>query len=154
MKKILVGALAFAVISTGIAYAASHSSAIDARKAAMKEVGGAMGALSKMAKGEMEFDAAVALASFQKMNDVSKTYGDHFPEGSETGMDSEGKETTASPKIWEDMAGFKAAIMKFDTDTAAAVAAAPQSVEQLGPLLGSVGGNCKACHEAFRIKKN
>lgn len=153
MKRILTIAATAAIISSSIAFAAGHGDAINARKAAMKEVGGAMGALSKMAKGEMEFDAAVAVASFEKMNEVSKTFGDYFPEGSETGMDSEGKETTAAPKIWEDMAGFEAAIDKFETDTAAAVAAAPQSVEELGPLLGSVGGNCKACHETYRIKK-
>ena len=152
MRKTIIGALAIAVISGGFAFAASHTGAIDARKAAMKEVGGAMGALGKMAKGEMAFDAAVALASLEKMNEVSKTFADHFPAGSETGMATDGKETTASPKIWEDMDGFNAAIMKFDTDTAAAVAAAPQSVEALGPLLGSVGGNCKACHETYRIK--
>ena len=153
MKKIIIGAAMAAMFTTGLAFAAAHGDAINARKPAMKEVRGAMGALGKMAKGEMGFDAAVALASLQKMNEVSKTYGDHFPAGSETGMDSEGKETTASPKIWEDMGGFKAAIAKFDTDTAAAVAAAPQSVEQLGPLLGSVGGNCKACHETYRVQK-
>ena len=153
MKKSLVLGLALSIAAGGLAFAAAHGDAINARKMAMKEVGGAMGALSKMAKGEMAFDAAVALASFQKMNDVSKTYGYYFPDGTQTGMDAEGKETTAAPKIWEDMDGFKAAIAKFDADTAAAVAAAPASVEALGPLLGSVGGNCKACHETFRVQK-
>jgi cytochrome c556 len=152
MKKVIIGALAAAVISTGFAMAASHVGAIDARKAAMKEVGGAMGAMAKMAKGEADFDAAVVLASLQKINEVSKTFADHFPAGSETGMASDGKETTVAPKIWEDMDGFKAAIMKLDTDTAAAIAAAPQSLEELGPVLGSVGGNCKACHETYRVK--
>jgi len=152
MKRIIIGALAVAVISTGFAMAASHGDAINARKAAMKQVGGAMGAMAKMAKGEADFDAAVVLASLQKMNEVSKTFGDYFPAGSETGMDSEGKETTAAPKIWEDMDGFKAAIMKFDTDTAAAIASPPQALAELGPVLGSVGGNCKACHESYRVK--
>ena len=153
MKKTLFLGLAAAIAASGLAYAAAHGDAINMRKAAMKEVGGAMGAMSKMAKGEMAFDAAVVLASLQKMNEVSKTFGDHFPDGSQTGMDSEGKETTAAPKIWEDMDGFKAAIAKFEADTAAAVAAAPASVEALGPVLGSVGGNCKACHETYRIQK-
>lgn len=153
MKKIIIGAAIAALMATGFAYAAGHGDAINQRKAAMKEVGGAMGAMGKMAKGEMDFDAAVVLASLEKMNEVSKVYGDYFPAGSETGMDSEGKETTAAPKIWEDMDGFKAAIAKFEGDTAAAMAAAPQSVEELGPVLGAVGGNCKACHETFRVKK-
>ncbi len=153
MKRVIIGAAVAAVLSAGFAFAASHASPIEQRKTAMKSVGGAMGALGKMAKGEMPFDAAVALASFTTMNEVSKTFGEYFPVGSETGMDSEGKETTAAPKIWEDMDGFKAALAKFGTDTEAAMAAAPQSVEALGPLLGSVGGNCKSCHETFRILK-
>ncbi len=152
MKKSLILGVVMAMAAGGLAFAAAHGDAINARKMAMKEVGGAMGALSKMAKGEMAFDATVALASFQKMNDVSKVYGDYFPAGSETGADSEGKPTTAAPAIWTDMDGFKAKIAKFDTDTAAAIAAAPQSVEALGPLLGSVGGNCASCHETFRVK--
>ena len=153
MKKIIIGAAVAAIFTTGIAFAAGHGAAIDARKAAMKEVGGAMGAMGAMAKGEAPFDAAVVLASLEKMNSVSKTYGDYFPAGSETGMASDGKETTVSPKIWEDMDGFKVALAKFEADTAAAMATAPQSVEELGPVLGAVGGNCKACHETFSIKK-
>jgi len=153
MKKIIIGAAMAAILSTGFAFAAGHEAAIDERKMQMKSVGGAIGALGKMAKGEMDFDAGVALASLQKMNDVSKTYGDLFPDGSQTGMGSDGKETTASPKIWEDMAGFKAAIAKFDADTTAAIANAPQTAAELGPILGSVGANCKACHETYRVKK-
>ena len=152
MKKTLVLGMALVLAAGGLAYAAAHGDAVNARKMAMKEVGGAMGALSRMAKGEMAFDATVALASLQKMNDVSKSFGDYFPDGSQTGADAEGKPTTAAPKIWEDMDAFKAAIAKFDADTAAAIAAAPASVEALGPLLGSVGGNCSSCHESFRVK--
>lgn len=153
MKKIVLGAALVAMVTSGFAFAAGHEAAINERKTQMKSVGGAMGALGKMAKGEMEFDAALALASLQKMNDVSKTFGDLFPAGSETGMGDDGKETTASPKIWEDMSGFKTAIAKFDSDTAAAIAVAPKSVEELRPLMASVGGNCAACHETYRVKK-
>ena len=152
INKSLVLGLSLAVVTGGLAFAAAHGDAVNARKMAMKEVGGAMGAVARMAKGEAPFDAAVALASFQKMNDVAKVYGDYFPDGSQTGTDAEGKATTAAPAIWENMDGFKAAIAKFEADTAAAVAAAPASAEALGPVLGSVGGNCSSCHENFRVK--
>lgn len=148
MKKLLLTFCSIALVSGGIAMAASHSNAIADRKAAMKSVGGAMGALAKMAKGEMDFSADVALASLQKMNEVAKSYGDLFPAGTETGG-----ETTASPAIWSDADGFKAALAKFEVDTAAAVASPPADQASLGAVMGSVGGNCKACHQTFRIKK-
>ena len=147
MRKIVTGALAFAVLSSGLAYAAGHSDAISMRKNGMQIVGTSMGTLAGMAKGEAEFDAKAALAALKGMNYVANTFGDFFPEGSADG------DTTASPKIWEDMDGFKAAIAKFESATAAGIAGAPQSQADLGALMGSIGGNCKECHEAFRVKK-
>ena len=78
---------------------------------------------------------------------MANTFGDYFPEGSSDG------ETTASPKIWEDMDGFKAAIAKFEGETAAGDCCRAESAADLGAVMGSVGGNCKACHETFRVKK-
>lgn len=148
MKRIVTVICAATLLSGGFAFAASHSDPIATRKAEMKKVGGAMGAMVKMAKGEMDFDAAVALTSLKTMNEVASNFGELFPEGSQVG----GK-TTAAPKIWEDMAGFKTAITKFEVDTAAAIANAPADKAALGAALGAAGGNCKACHQTYRIKK-
>lgn len=148
MRKIITVICAATLLSSGLAYAASHSDPISTRKAEMKKVGGAMGAMVKMSKGEIDFDAAVALASLKTMNEVSGKFSELFPVGSEVG-----DKTTAAPKIWEDMAGFKAAITKFEADTTAAIANAPADKAALGAVLGAVGGNCKACHQDYRIKK-
>lgn len=148
MKKIIAVICTATLLSSGLAFAASHSDPIASRKAEMKKVGGAMGTLVKMAKGKMDFDAAAALASLKIMNDVTGKFGELFPVGSETG----GK-TTASPKIWEDNVGFTAKIAKFKTDTAMAIANAPMDQAAIGATLGLVGANCKACHETYRIKK-
>ena len=51
---------------------------------------------------------------------------------------------TASPKIWEDMAGFQAKIDKFKADAAAAAAAAAcQDVEALEGAVGAIGGDLR-----------
>jgi cytochrome c556 len=118
------------------------------RQESMKAVGGATGALSKMAKGETPFDAAAAVAAFTTMNTVAKTYADLFPAGSETGF-----ETEASPKIWEAIDDFKAKVAKFEADTAAAAAMTFADAGAVGAALGTVAGNCKACHEVYRVMK-
>lgn len=146
MKKLFLAVAAAAVLVSGMA----HADAIADRKALMKEkVGASMGLLGKTAKGEMAYDAAAVLAAFTTMREASVTFGDLFPADSK-----EGGETTASPKIWDDMEGFKAALVKFQGDLDAAISAAPADQAALGPVLGAVGGNCKSCHEAYRVMKN
>ena len=149
MKKLIAAAIAASMLAGGVAYAASHADPIMARKEAMKAVGGAMGAMGKMAKGEMAFDGAAVLAALQQMTTATQGFGDLFPAGSETGG-----ETTASPKIWEDSAGFNAKLVEFSDMVAAATANPPADQAALGAALGGLGGTCKACHETYRIPKN
>ena len=54
-------------------------------KNAAKPVGG-------MLKGEVSFDADTAMESFQTWDAIARKIGDLFPEGSETGHDTEAKE--------------------------------------------------------------
>ena len=119
----------------------------ETRQKLMKQVGGAIGSVSKMAKGQMDFDAAAAIAAFTTMNTVAQDFGNHLPEGSESGF-----ETEASPKIWSDRAGFDAILVELADASAAAIAAAPQDAGSLGPLLGPIGKTCGTCHKGYRVK--
>ena len=71
----------------------------------MKDVGAAIGMGSKIAKGEVEFNAIAANLVLRTMHSAALGFGYMFPEGSETGADTE-----ASPAIWSDRAGFDAAV--------------------------------------------
>ena len=122
---------------------------ISARKAIMKSVGAAAGAGGGMLKGEIPFDPKIATLALRTMNAAAYSFGDYFPEGSETGMD-----TTASPKIWQDMAGFSEKMAKFRADADAAANSKPETLEAFKAAFGSVAQNCKGCHETYRIKKN
>jgi len=126
----------------------ANADAIKTRKGLMKWNGASMGVLVMMAKGELAFDAAKAKTALESMNLVATGYESHFPAGSDMGG-----ETTASPKIWTDMDGFKKAAAKFAADASAAVGPASADLAGLRASLGSVGSNCKGCHEAFRVKK-
>jgi cytochrome c556 len=144
MRRFIVGfaALSVAVVAAG-AYAVEDP--IFTRKSLMDANGAAAGAASAMVKEEVPFHPGVAKSVFQTMHAVAYSYGDYFPEGSSTG------DTKASPKIWEDPDGFAAALLKFQQDTDAAIAAEPQDLEAFKAAFGQVAGNCKACHDAYRL---
>jgi cytochrome c556 len=144
MKKLLLAISLFA-----LTVSAATADPIADRKALMKANGKAAGQLSAIAKGEQPFDAAAVLAALTTLNDDAQKLdvATLFPAGSDTG------DTTASPKIWEDAAGFQAAVDKFKAATAAALATPPADVDGVKAALGAIGQNCGGCHEVFRIKK-
>ena len=144
MRKLIfvISMLTFAVS------AASADPVLD-RQQMMKERGKIVGELAKMVKGEQAFDAAKVDTALKALQvNAEKFDADAlFPTGSTDG------DTTASPKIWEDMAGFKAAEYKFLAKTKEAVASPPGDVDGLKAQLNTLGGDCGACHQSYRIKK-
>lgn len=141
--------LVLAISMLALAGTAAFADPVQDRQDLMKERGKIVGGLSKVAKGEASFDAADVLAQLQALQanaekfDVEKL----FPAGSDQGK------TTAAPKIWEDMAGFKAAEDKYLADVKAAVAAAPADADALKAQIGTLGSDCGACHQNYRVKK-
>lgn len=124
-----------------------------ARQKLMKANGATAALGGAMVKGEKEFDPVAAIAVLRTANAVATTFGDYFPAGSESGQ-----ETTASPKIWQDMAGFQAKLAEFRKDTEAAVADLPSEpamyeAEAFKAAFAAVAENCKSCHEAYRVEK-
>ena len=72
--------------------------------------------------------------------------GDLFPEGSDTG------DTEAAPEIWLDREGFNQALQEWADATAAALEAAPATLDDAKPVLGGVFKTCKNCHDTYRIE--
>jgi len=91
---------------------------------------------------------AKAEAIFATYVKSTETFGDLFPPDSKTD-----EKTTAAPKIWEDMADFKAKIVKFGADAKAA-AAAIKDLDSFKAQFGAVQKNCGGCHQTYRIKKS
>jgi cytochrome c556 len=147
MRRMFVGIAALAVV-TAAAGAFATEDPIFTRKSLMDANGTAAGAATALIKEEIAFHPGVAKSVFQTMRAVAYAYGDYFPAGSDTG------DTKASPKIWEDAAGFAAALQKFQQDADAALAANPQDLEAFKAAFGQAAGNCKACHDAYRLPMN
>jgi cytochrome c556 len=118
----------------------------EVRHELMEDVGGAAKNIGKMLKGEAPFDAALANESLRTWADASATFGDLFPAGSESGYDTEAKAS-----IWTDRAGFDEQLALFAEKANAAVAANPQSLDELKPAAGAVFKTCKSCHESYRV---
>ncbi|RWC00617.1 MAG: cytochrome C556 [Mesorhizobium sp.] len=141
--------LIFAVSALALAATAALADPIVDRKALMKANGKAAGALVAVAKGEQPFDVAAVLAVLTTMNETAERFDIEalFPAGTDKG------DTSASPKIWDDMTGFKSSMEKFKIDVAAAVATPPQDIGALKATLGAIGQKCSGCHETFRLQK-
>lgn len=139
-------ALVLAGLGLGLTAVMAQSNPIAERQQTMKAVGAATREGAAIAKGEAAFDAAKAQAIFKTYADAAKKMPTLFPDSSKTGG-----ETTASPKIWEDQAGFKAAFAKFETDAAAGATVA--NLDGFRTAFGAATKNCGTCHETYRIKK-
>jgi cytochrome c556 len=140
--------LATAAVAIGATIVMAQGDPIATRKQTMKGVGDATKVGAAMAKGEAPFDAAKAREIFTTYDAAAKRMPTLFPENSKTGG-----ETTAAPKIWEDMAGFRAGFAKFDKEANEALTAT-HDLDSFKAAFGTVTKNCGACHETYRIKKS
>jgi cytochrome c556 len=140
--------LAVLTLATGATIVLAQQNPIDARKALMKGNSAQARIGAAMVKGEAPFDLAKAKTIFATYQDAAAKFGNLFPPDSKTGG-----ETAASPKIWEDMAGFRAALAKFGEDAKTAEAAV-KDLDTFKEQFGAVGKNCGGCHQTYRIKKS
>ncbi|MGD9921728.1 MAG: cytochrome c [Pseudorhodoplanes sp.] len=136
-------------IALGASAVIAQSKAIAERKEIMKGVGAAAKTGAAMVRGSAPYDNAKAVQVFVVYANAAEKMPALFPDDSKTGG-----ETTASPKIWSDMEGFKAAMAKWG----AASKAAQTSVKDLDSFKAAFSAmgkdNCGTCHEMFRISKN
>jgi cytochrome c556 len=144
MRRLIFGLVGVASVAASSAAFGLMDDPIATRKNLMQSNGSSMGAAQAMIKGEVPFDARVAMATLQNFEAVGYSFGDYFPEGSDQG------ETRASPKIWEEMAEFQQYLADFREDAAAGVAAKPETLEAFQTAIAAVGENCQTCHQEFR----
>jgi cytochrome c556 len=130
--------------------APASADALADRQALMKDQGKTVGSITPIIKGEKPFDADAVKAALVHLNEDAQKIdvATLFPAGSDQGK------TTVSPKIWEDNAGFVAAVAKYKKDAAAAAEANPNDLESFKVVFNQVAENCASCHKAFRIKKD
>lgn len=131
-----------AAVTTGAAFA----DAIESRQSILKGWGDDTRPLAAMLKGEAPFDVAKVKAALASYQSGAPKLKDLYPDNSRTGK------TEASPRIWDEKARFLALYEKLAADAAAAAPAITDEAS-FKANIGKVLGNCKACHDDFRIKK-
>lgn len=153
-KSMIALGVSLAVIGTA-SVAGSHAAksmnpAVAARHFQMQMVGYHIGVLGNMAKGEVEFNAAMADAAAKNLAALARMEkATLWIEGTEQGT-ADG--SRAKAEIWSDAAGFAA---KFDDMAKAGDAlAGVADLDALRAGMGALGGSCKACHEVYRGPKN
>lgn len=146
MSRVLVSIILSTVFVASVAIAGSDP--IKARQHLMEETRDGAKVIGGMLKGEKPFDAEAAMAALNTWKTTATEAGDLFPEGSETGHDTEAKST-----IWSDREGFDEKMAIFNTQVDAAIAANPDSLDALKAAAGPVFKACKGCHDGYRVEK-
>lgn len=149
----LVAALAVATSVSGVTRASSHEGAtgvVKERQELMKGMGGAAKKLGAMAKGEAEFDPAVAAEQGIILQTRSGDILALFPEGSQDEATSD-----ALPTIWERHAEFADSAAKLEETSGQLVLAMQDGgdLTDLRQAFAAVGKSCGGCHEVFRKKQ-
>jgi cytochrome c556 len=149
IKPMMRTVLVVGALLLGVGAVAAQEDQVKQTQAMMKGNGKNAGALSAMVKGEKPYDQATVDAAMAQFEDTIKKFPTLFPD-SIKGMKPEG-DYSASPKVWEDKAGFEEHIKSF----AKAVADAQGKIKDLDTLkatLPTIGKQCGGCHETYRLK--
>ncbi len=124
----------------------AQTDVIATRRNSMKAVGGATRTGGLMAKGDQPFDLAKAQDIFKTYLNATENNPKLYPDDSKTGGD-----TTASPKIWEDKAGFDARFAAWAKDIHTAMADT-KDLETFKVSFGTLTKACGSCHQLYRTK--
>lgn len=151
MIRTVFAVAATAIIALGVCVAAAQEDPIKARKALMKTNGDQAKILSGMSKGETPYDQAAVTKALAAFQDAAAKMPNLYPDNTKGGDPTD--EYNASPKIWDNIADFKARFVKLGDDAKAA-GTSVKDADSLKAALGNIGKNdCASCHTEYRLKK-
>lgn len=130
-----------------------HDKAIKARQAMFQLYSFSAGMLGAMAKGKMDYDAALAQELADNLNAAANLGQSAFwPPGSDN-SNPENMKTRALPKIWETFPAIGENSQQLKDATAVLATEAGNGLDALKSSMGAVGKSCKGCHDEYRAKK-
>ena len=152
-KAILVAAtFALGLVGTTAVVSAADEAenVIKYRQKVMGAIGGHMGAIAGIAKGEVSFVDDLS-GHAHAINEMSQNLARLFPAG--TGPDV--AKTRALPAIWEQTDKWNAAVKALQDESAKLIEVAKGGdMAAIGAQVGALGKNgCGGCHKPFRAEK-
>ena len=136
--------LALVATTTGADGHTSTENEIKYRKAVMNALGGHMGSMAKIAKGEVGHTGHM-FGHATAINAIASMTANIFPKG------SGGNNTRAKDEVWQDTAKFDEAVKAFQGAAANLLQAADSGDKDVvGAALNGVGKSCGGCHKTFR----
>ncbi|MGB6464922.1 MAG: cytochrome c [Xanthobacteraceae bacterium] len=146
---------AIVTLALGLSVAIAQENPIKVRKDLMKGNGDAAKTAAAMMKGEKPFDLAEAHKIFATFENAAAKMPNLFPDSSKSEAGSpDADDFSPSPKVWEDMADFKARFVKFG-ENAKAASASVKDLDSFKAAIGNIGKNdCGGCHQTYRLKKS
>lgn len=156
MSRISVSLFSAAALALGVAcvslpaLAGDIDDKIEAREKTMKAMGKGMKESADYLKGEEDLsDLKKAVAGLVAA--AGRSPADVFPKGTERGVG----DSHTKPELWAEWAKAEE-LWKSLTPAAAKLAMAAETGDKaaVGAAMQALGGACKNCHEAYRIKKD
>ena len=150
MKRALIFLTLAAGLGSGPVWAQDANAAIKARQGQFRVMALNLGILGAIAKGEMEYDSAVAQAAADNLVAVS-SLDQQFNWPANSGQ-MDAANTRALPAIWDNLDDFGTKWQAFGTSVQAMQGAAGQDVDAIRAAMGPIGNSCKSCHESYRAE--
>ncbi|MFD0980381.1 c-type cytochrome [Tropicimonas aquimaris] len=151
MKKTILAAIAISIPCIALADAATD--AVKARQDHMKAFGKQVGTFAAVAKGEAEYDPAVAQAAADMLVELANADQSGFwMEG--TSMDDLPGVSYAKPALWENTDQVTAIMTDLQAAAANMQDVASDGKDAMVAALGPIGQQCQACHKEFQAKKD
>lgn len=152
--RLLIAAATIATAALPFAAVADDSPqevALESRKGFYQMLGFNMGKLAGMAKGDIPYDEAAAVAAATNINALSRyDVTQHFIDGTSTA--ELGDETEAKPEAISDKAGFSAKFADLQKAADGIAEAVKGGQDKVGPVVQSLGATCKGCHDTYRAE--
>ncbi|NNG03898.1 MAG: cytochrome c [Inquilinus sp.] len=151
--SLIAATVAAATLAAGVGVASAADQPADQikyRQAVMRSVGGHMGAIAAIMKGEISHTGHLS-AHANAIAGMAVVAADVFPPSSASGA-----ETRAKPEIWQDWDEFLGKAEAFRTASAnlASVIDGGGDSAAVGAAFGDLGKSCGGCHRPFRADAN